>query len=344
MSDCSECDSKVMANESKSPNHNQETRTVKEGPKESQSTQTSITDENYTMSLLEELIRSLNKTSDLLHLEREFSRKLLLENTELKIKIKELEVNLLPVTPLESKSVIIRAIEKEQDISTEPAATLLLDEKEQPAKTKLIRRASKPMRNRSVRSYKMRSSPSLRHLRKYSQKQLEETDEEEDDRMKVSIIGGTQLKYLREEKLSNKQYDFIIAPYHGARISELQHKYIDPNSDIVIVHAGTNDIQSSTPEQLAEDIVTNLKKIKSKCSMQTKVAFSSIVRRTDDDELNAKVAITNRMLEGKLLLHGVGMINNNNILSSNICTDGLHLKVGGIRKFARNICEYVKYC
>ena len=53
----------------------------------------------------------------------------------------------------------------------------------------------------------------------------------------------------------------------------MQHKHIDAKADIVIVHAGANDIQSLTPEQLAEDIATNLKEIKSKCSKRTQVVF-----------------------------------------------------------------------
>ncbi len=106
----------------------------------------------------------------------------------------------------------------------------------------------------------------------------------------------------------------------------------------------SNDIRSSSPKQLADDIDTNLMKIKFQCSKQTQVAFSSILKRKDDHLLNGKVMKTNELLKETLLLNGFDMIDNDNIISSNVSKDGLHLNEGGVKKFAANLSKYLRYC
>ena len=50
------------------------------------------------------------------------------------------------------------------------------------------------------------------------------------------------------------------------------------------------------------------------------------------------------MLEEELMLNGFDVIDNKNILFSNLATDGLHINQGGARKFAGNIINFIKYC
>ena len=60
--------------------------------------------------------------------------------------------------------------------------------------------------------------------------------------------------------------------------------------------------------------------------------------------LNAKVIQTNKILKDKLLLQGYDLIDNDNILFTNLAKDGLHINQGGLRKFAGNICKYIRVC
>lgn len=77
---------------------------------------------------------------------------------------------------------------------------------------------------------------------------------------------------------------------------------------------------------------------------QTQVAFSSVFKRNDDLELNAKVIKTNKLLEEKLLLSGIDFINSDNIHYGDIAFDGLHINEGGVKMLASNYSKYIRYC
>ena len=84
--------------------------------------------------------------------------------------------------------------------------------------------------------------------------------------------------------------------------------------------------------------------LKQSCLRHSIIAFSSILKRKDDLELNAKVIKANQLLEEKLLLNGLDFINNENIRYGNISFDGLHIKEGGIKVLASNYRKYIRYC
>ena len=50
------------------------------------------------------------------------------------------------------------------------------------------------------------------------------------------------------------------------------------------------------------------------------------------------------MLAEKLPIGGYDLIENDNILFSNLKSDCLHLNDGGVRKFVDNLLQYIKFC
>ena len=80
----------------------------------------------------------------------------------------------------------------------------------------------------------------------------------------------------------------------GARIARMKDlNYAD--ADVVIVHDGTCNLKKqSNPEELADEIVSTLRHIKSNGN-KAQVAFTGIIKRKDDLELNAKAIKTNEM-------------------------------------------------
>ena len=60
--------------------------------------------------------------------------------------------------------------------------------------------------------------------------------------------------------------------------------------------------------------------------------------------LNNTVKKVSELLETELALNGLDMIDNSNIMFSNLWDDGLHITDGGIRKFSGNISSFIKYC
>ena len=61
-------------------------------------------------------------------------------------------------------------------------------------------------------------------------------------------------------------------------------------------------------------------------------------------EHNEKVQKFNHLIEQELSLHGFDFIDNSNIYFSNLWKDGLHINDQGIRKYAGNICNFIRYC
>ena len=104
-------------------------------------------------------------------------------------------------------------------------------------------------------------------------------------------------------KLSNEHFNVTVKPMPGARIARMKNvNYAD--ADVVIVHAGTCNLKKqSDPEELADEIVSTLRDIKSKGN-KAQVAFSGIIKRKDDLELNAKAIKTNEIIVEKLMYSG----------------------------------------
>ena len=172
-------------------------------------------------------------------------------------------------------------------------------------------------------------------------KVVEEENQESNKRIKVTIIGDSQLLRLDEKKLSNKHREVKIQAKSGMRLNQIVKNTGKTDSDVVIIHVGTNNLKNSKPEELSTGILTALKKIQEN-NPDAKIAYSSIFRRKD--ELNKLAMSVNKQIAEKLMLNGFDLIENENILYSNLAQDGLHINTGGARKFASNLSRFIKYC
>ena len=114
----------------------------------------------------------------------------------------------------------------------------------------------------------------------------------------------------------------------GMRIKEAVKQTGKVDSDVIIVHAPTNNVASTTPQELCKETMDTLGAIQ-KNNPKAKIAFSAVFRRKDSHELNSKVTQLNELLAEKLPLDGFDMIENDNILFSNLKSDGLLLNEGG---------------
>ena len=155
-------------------------------------------------------------------------------------------------------------------------------------------------------------------------------------RVEITIVGDSQQKRLDETKLSSHHYQFKTVARGGYRIGHATQQVGKSDSDIILVHAGTNDIKSRNVEELSDEIINTLNNIQdSNPSLQ--IAHSSMFRRNDypgyqtlskrklrsqsqfsfresllprvrngknDPTPNRKVAEANKILEEKHNLHG----------------------------------------
>ena len=169
------------------------------------------------------------------------------------------------------------------------------------------------------------------------------TGNTESKKIKVLIVGDSQLRNLNNEKMENEHHVVEKKFKPGMRIKEAVKQTGKVDSDVIIVHAATNNVASTTPQELCKETMDTLAEIQ-KNNPNAKIAFSAVFRRKDSHERNAKVTQLNELLAEKLPLDGFDMIENSNILFSNLKSDGLHLNEGGVRKFASNLNKFIKYC
>lgn len=120
------------------------------------------------------------------------------------------------------------------------------------------------------------------------------------------------------------------------RLNQIVKSTGNTDSDVVIIHVGTNNLKNSNPEELSTGILAALKKIQEN-NPDAKIAYSFIFRRKD--ELNKLAMSVNKKIAEELMLNGFDLIENDNILYSNFAQDGLH-----INKFASNLSRFIKYC
>jgi len=128
------------------------------------------------------------------------------------------------------------------------------------------------------------------------------------------------------------------------KIEEVKNKVGgSDNSDVIIVHARTNNVNDKSPSDLAEVIVNSMESVQKK-NPSARVTYSSIFKRKDEQTLNAKARKVNELLSAELSIRGIDFINNDSIKYSTLWKDGLHLNDGGVRKFSGNLSKFIKYC
>ena len=106
------------------------------------------------------------------------------------------------------------------------------------------------------------------------------------------------MKRLDQEKLCNQYRDVEILGQSGMRIKQAAAKIGKTDGDVIIVHAGTNNLSSTSPEQLSTEILDTLQKIQDN-NKQSKVVFPSAFTRRDKG-LNLKIIKLHKILNEEL--------------------------------------------
>ena len=120
--------------------------------------------------------------------------------------------------------------------------------------------------------------------------------------MSISATDGdSQVKRLNPEKLCNQSRDVEIMGQSGLRIKQAVAKAGETDKDVIIVHAGTNNLSTTSPEQLSKEVPDTLQKIQEN-NKESKVVFSSIFKGTDKG-LNHKIIALHKILNEELTLN-----------------------------------------
>lgn len=102
--------------------------------------------------------------------------------------------------------------------------------------------------------------------------------------------------------MTNNYYEFVLKVKSGMEVDEAAN-HVDCEADVIIMHAATNNLRDSNPEEMAEKVGKNFKKIKQKnCKPQK--AYSFIFRRKGNTAGNGKKIVfqTNKVVKEELML------------------------------------------
>ena len=106
-------------------------------------------------------------------------------------------------------------------------------------------------------------------------------------KINVLVVGDPQLKHVKGEKLENDHRTVEVRFKQGMKIEEVKNK-VDgsDNSDVIILHVGTSNVNDKSPSDLAEVIVNVSESIQKK-NLSARVAYSSVFKRKQEKSMNS---------------------------------------------------------
>ena len=320
----------------------------------------SFAESTNLLSSVLKMVDSINLLNRLLQEERSKSDDLLAENLSLKLENRALEVRIEQVRSENNgiqsndlnkrkvnnreQAVVGKTIEIGSELITEAERHLNETDKSQLSNAKVATQKLNEPQNKNKNADINKQDYHQEKTKMVGERNPKDAGKQKKvKKLKVLIVEDSQLRRIDDTKLSNDHRDVEIDCKPGMKIKQAVSKVGKSDKEIIIVHAATNDAKSSAPEQLCKDVVNTLKQIQTN-NPKSRIAFSSVIRRNDDQSINAKVRKLNGILEEELAMNGFDIIDNANIQYSNLWKDGLHVNDGGIRKLSGNLSKYIKYC
>jgi len=158
---------------------------------------------------------------------------------------------------------------------------------------------------------------------------------------KVAVVGDSHVRRINRRKFNSKLKSgrAYFKNFDGVNTKKLAHHIIptlvDDRPDIVVIHGGCNDIyEGVNPLKVAHDVIS----IGKQCRYHhvNKVLISSITVRKDL-ELSKIIDEVNYYLRDLCQSNNFSFVNNQEITTSYLSRDGLHLKDIGTDILTNNI-------
>ena len=158
---------------------------------------------------------------------------------------------------------------------------------------------------------------------------------------KVAVFGNSHVRRINRRKFTSKLKSgrAYFKNFDGVNTKKLAHQIIptlvDDRPDIVVIHGGCNDIyEGVNPLKVAHDVIS----IGKQCRYHhvNKVLISSITVRKEL-ELSKIIDELNYYLRDLCQSNNFSFVNNQEITTSYLSRDGLHLKDMGTDILTNNI-------
>ena len=167
-------------------------------------------------------------------------------------------------------------------------------------------------------------------------------------RVTVFADSMTQRISFKEFNRHTPEHQTSFNTFRGANSKSMQY-YVEPTlestqSDICIIHCGTNDIspRPNTSIQTDDQITNEIKKIGDKCKGKKvdKIIISGIIPRADP-YIDSRRKSVNILLKNMCQENGFIFLDNSNIAYNQLWRDGIHLAESGTITFANNMINMI---
>ena len=153
---------------------------------------------------------------------------------------------------------------------------------------------------------------------------MKEISEDHQVKDEVVIVGDSMIKNIDLRGLSRKNYSGDTSKDIVDFVKPAARRKVKG----IILHSGTKDLKQNESKSIVEQIL-GIGHVIHAISPKTKVCFSGVIKRSDDNELNAKVGEVNRLLKIACSAFGFDYIDNSSIDVSCLDRSGLHLNRRG---------------
>ena len=148
------------------------------------------------------------------------------------------------------------------------------------------------------------------------------------------------IKGLAERGIS-KDHNVKVRPQLGCTAEDIED-HINPilrkNPDAIIIHSGSNDVRNDKPTKKK---IKKAVKLIEHTNLNIQVILSGLIHR-EDREINDEISSINNRLESYCNSKNFLFVNNDNMKSSCLAKDKLHLIKAGNSIFAKNIISVLK--
>ena len=302
------------------------------------------------------IVSDLTKYSnEMLKRERKLVYDLMKENTELKLKIKDLEAgpfNLyrqMTSEPPKSRKPPERSNNKNSVLPLHNKYSILSDSALSETKRDT---SSHNNSNAEDNSLELCSNPGKQQQaerRKTDKAQLTKKNQDKPNNERSSsvlIIGDSIPKHidgLKMHKSLKRKHKVTVKAFGGSTIKNMEHYSKPPlekNPEPVIVHIGTNDIKS---DKSPSEITSNIHKLAKEMEQgKRKVAISALIPRNDSEDLTKKSNMVNIELRKLCEGNGTDLIQHTALTTRHLNGSNLHLNRFGTTMFVRDFIQYIR--
>ena len=179
----------------------------------------------------------------------------------------------------------------------------------------------------------------LRITPRFSMSSLEQSGTQQSKgKRSVLLISDSMIKAIGEQKLSKSQSVKKICS-RGAKITAIKDQLIPALQhtayDSVIIHAGTNDLNESQPEDVIKGL-TEMTEEAIKIRPSIKVSVSGNIISQRDENANEKIMHINHTMKAVCVSKSWLFIDNARIKGEDLKNKGIHLNGDGVKILASN--------